>query len=170
MNPVFIELQKVVFIELQEVVNERQLEDDRNIAVGLEKYPSLSFEEIQRLLERTIEKNIKKSHSEHKEYIEWLENGHKYDPEDFICPISGDVFNDPVSFGGHIYDYDYLIKWFETDPTHSSPLTRKTLSKKGEPLEIRIPNYKFRRELALYKKKLSKELHTCVAAAAAAEE
>ena len=48
-------------------------------------------------------------------------------PEDFYCPITGELMNDPVSEpnGGHTYERDAIEKWIDKKGT--SPMTRKIL-------------------------------------------
>ena len=52
--------------------------------------------------------------------------------EDFTCPLSCDIFEDPFMFGGHIYDRVYLEQWLRTDTqcrihnVEHSPLTRRS--------------------------------------------
>lgn len=75
----------------------------------------------------------------------------KFVLEDFTCPISGEIFTDPVSYGGHIYEKDSLNRWFEYNPNRSSPLTRQTCDKNGEPLKMIAPPSLFMAELTKFK-------------------
>jgi hypothetical protein len=154
---------EIVLVELQKVVNEKQTIDERAIEKGIQRRPGITSTEIQTLLERTIEKNVKKSCYDSRKYIEWLEEGSKYDSTDFLCPITQEVLYDPICFGGHIYNFDSLQEWFKHDPTCSSPLTRQTLSKKGKPLkikDIKDVKYGFYRELIKFKKNHRKKSPT----------
>ena len=48
-------------------------------------------------------------------------------PERFFCPISGNIFTDPVmSPGGHTYERGSIERWLENHNT--SPFTRETIS------------------------------------------
>ena len=81
-----------------------------------------------------------------------------YVPNDFMCPISGCVLEDAVTFGGHRHFYEryYIEEWLARDPTKSSPLTRQSCGKDGSPFRIEPANTEFVRQLEIYKKKLSK--------------
>jgi Mg-chelatase subunit ChlD len=50
-------------------------------------------------------------------------------PNEFYCPITGDLMKDPVSEpDGHTYERDAIMKWLSKNMT--SPMTRKPLYKK----------------------------------------
>ena len=47
-------------------------------------------------------------------------------PDDFYCPITGDLMSDPVSEpDGHTYERSAIIKWLSKNNT--SPMTRSGL-------------------------------------------
>ena len=47
-------------------------------------------------------------------------------PNEFYCPITGDLMKDPVSEPeGHTYERDAIMKWLSKNKT--SPMTRKAL-------------------------------------------
>lgn len=73
-------------------------------------------------------------------------------PDDFCCPISGDIFEDPIMYDGHIYERSYLEQWFKT--SRSSPLTRRSHGDDGLILELVHPPTIFINALAKYKMKL----------------
>jgi len=63
----------------------------------------------------------------------------KFTIEDFTCPLSGDIFEDPVSFGGHYFERTWITQWLEYDVKKSSPLTRLSHNDDGTPFEIKDP-------------------------------
>jgi hypothetical protein len=71
--------------------------------------------------------------------------------EDFTCPLSGEIFTDPVSFGGHMYERTWLLQWFEFDRRRSSPLTRQVHDRNGNMLQVIPPPSLFIAELAKFK-------------------
>jgi hypothetical protein len=73
--------------------------------------------------------------------------------EDFCCPISGDIFENPIMFDGHVYEKSSLEQWFKT--SRSSPLTRRTHGDDGKILELINPPTVFMSALNKYKTKLS---------------
>ena len=49
-------------------------------------------------------------------------------PDDFYCPITGDLMNEPVlGKDGHSYEKSEILKWLSTNST--SPMTREPLTK-----------------------------------------
>ena len=49
-------------------------------------------------------------------------------PQDFYCPITGDLMNEPVlGKDGHSYEKSEILKWLSTNST--SPITREPLTK-----------------------------------------
>ena len=59
-------------------------------------------------------------------------------PDDFICPITAEIMNDPVSTSdGFTYERAAITEWLRTKDT--SPKTGATLESK-----ILIPNYSHR--------------------------
>ena len=94
------------------------------------------FEKI--LYKMYIEEQFNKNYNQQKEIID--EENSKYNfPENinknFICPISYDVFYDPVTTcDGQTYERMEILKWF-MEGKETSPLTGKEL----EHLEI-VPN------------------------------
>mmetsp|Transcript_29834 Transcript_29834/g.65212 ORF Transcript_29834/g.65212 Transcript_29834/m.65212 type:complete len:884 (-) Transcript_29834:338-2989(-) len=51
-------------------------------------------------------------------------------PKSFICPITGEVFSDPVmTMDGHTYERAAITRWLQTNDT--SPLTHEPLSLEG---------------------------------------
>jgi len=79
-----------------------------------------------------------------------------YIANDFMCPISCEVLEDPVTFGGHVYERRFIETWLARDSTRSSPLTRQSCDKFGVPFRIETSNIEFIRQLENYKKRLSK--------------
>lgn len=53
-------------------------------------------------------------------------NNKQVDSEDLICPITQEIFHDPVRAGdGHVYERDAITRWILQNGT--SPLTRQPL-------------------------------------------
>lgn len=75
-------------------------------------------------------------------------------PDDFCCPISGDVFEDPIMYDGHVYERTCLEQWFKT--SRSSPLTRRSHGDDGKMLELVNPPTIFITALSKYKTRLIK--------------
>ncbi len=63
-----------------------------------------------------------------------------FDDSDFTCPLSSELFQDPVCFGGHMYERWMLERWLSGDPRRSSPLTRETHDAAGNPLQLEAPS------------------------------
>ena len=94
------------------------------------------FEKI--LYKMYIEEQFNKDYNEQKEIIDKENNKYNF-PENinknFICPISYDIFFDPViTCDGQTYEKIEILKWF-MEGKKTSPLTGKDL----EHLEI-VPN------------------------------
>lgn len=103
-----------------------------NLGINIENL----FEKI--LYKMYIEEQFNKNYNEQKEIID-KENSKYNFPENinknFICPISYDVFFDPViTCDGQTYEKMEILKWF-MEGKETSPLTGKEL----EHLEI-VPN------------------------------
>lgn len=75
---------------------------------------------------------------------------YSFSKSDFTCPISQQICEDPVFYGGHIYDRIYLEQWFETNPEKICPHTRSNRDENG-PLQIVEPSVFFIKELEKYK-------------------
>lgn len=69
----------------------------------------------------------------------------KLNPDDFMCPISGELLVNPVMFDGHIYERSCLEQWFKT--SRSSPLTRRTHNDDGTLLQLTTPPTIFMKHL-----------------------
>lgn len=70
--------------------------------------------------------------------------------DDFCCPISGEIFNNPIMYDGHIYERACIEEWFKT--SRSSPLTRRSHDINGKILELINPPTIFINALEKYKK------------------
>lgn len=71
--------------------------------------------------------------------------------DDFCCPITGDVFEDPVMFDNHIYERNALLQWLTT--SYTSPLTRRKYGDDGKLLQICEPPSLFVTTLKKFKAK-----------------
>jgi hypothetical protein len=64
---------------------------------------------------------------------------------EYICPLTLYYMEDPVlASDGHIYEKDAIMKWYNTDAKHLSPMNRETLNgefKEQKELKIEIDNY-----------------------------
>jgi len=69
----------------------------------------------------------------------------------FMCPIMHTTFDDPVLFGGHMYERIALMQWLSYDERKSSPLTRQTHDEFGVRLAITEPPREFIEALATFK-------------------
>jgi U-box domain len=78
-----------------------------------------------------------------------------FDPDDFIDPITYEMIESPVSFGGHVYDRTAIETWLETDFRRSSPLTRQTHNPDGTPLQILAAPQRFVDALAYFRQQQS---------------
>ncbi len=83
------------------------------------------------------------------DFIDTLENIYMLD--DFTCPLSLEVFSSPVNFGGHKYEKTYITEWLMDHDT--SPLTRQTCDKDGNPFQVMPVDEEFMTLLNKYKKK-----------------
>lgn len=113
------------------------------------------FQHIKEFLEKQyyIEK-FEKIYQEEKSKIN-KENGKYNFPDNisknYLCPISYDVFYDPViTADGHTYEKIEILKWFIND-NKTSPLTNKKL----ENFEI-IPNIVLKNVISDWKKQYLK--------------
>jgi len=58
-------------------------------------------------------------------------------PNDFLCPLSMEIFKDPViALDGHTYEREMIQKWFNQDSSLRSPKTNKLLEQ-----NMLIPNH-----------------------------
>ena len=52
-------------------------------------------------------------------------------PQDFYCPISGELMENPISDpSGHTYEEEHILKWLdikEISPITNAPLTKSEL-------------------------------------------
>ena len=71
--------------------------------------------------------------------------------EDFVCPLSSEVFVEPVCFGGHMYERAWIERWLSSDVRRSSPLTRETHDASGAPLALQAPSPFFLAQLEAYR-------------------
>jgi hypothetical protein len=76
-----------------------------------------------------------------------------FDEADFIDPLGYEIFVDPVSFGGHLYERAQIEQWLAIDVRRSSPLTRQTHNSDGSALQILPPPASFVTALALFRTK-----------------
>lgn len=71
-----------------------------------------------------------------------MENNEK---SEYICPLTLYYMEDPVlASDGHIYEKDAIMKWYNTDAKHLSPMNRQILKeefKEQKELKIEIDNY-----------------------------
>jgi TPR repeat protein len=78
--------------------------------------------------------------------------------DDFLCPISKLIMNDPVIINdGHSYEREYIIKWFKQSDI--SPKTGEKIQDKN----IILPNYTLKSSInqlkeKIYNKKLNKQI------------
>ena len=78
-------------------------------------------------------------------------------PERYLCPITGDLMEDPVlTMGGHCYDRASIARWFaqgkKTDPLTGAELSESTL----------IPNHQLRGDIIKFKETDVSELENQV--------
>jgi U-box domain len=107
--------------------------------------------QIQQELEQQRQQELQQQQQKQKHYLEYCANKTFTDADvsvdlikhqEFICPITCEVFENPVFFGGHFYEADDLEKWFVSSGNRSSPMTRKTYNADGSLLEkILAPSY-----------------------------
>ena len=72
-------------------------------------------------------------------------------PDDFYCPITGELMTDPVSEpDGHTYERSAIIKWLSKNNT--SPMTRSILS-----VCALKPNIALKKSIDSIREKLSEE-------------
>ena len=72
-------------------------------------------------------------------------------PDDFYCPITGELMNDPVSEpAGHTYEKSAITKWLSKNNT--SPMTRNGLN-----INLLKPNISLKKSIDSIKDKLSEE-------------
>jgi len=76
--------------------------------------------------------------------------------EDFCCPITGDIIEDPIMYDGHIYEKSALEQWFKT--SRSSPLTRRMYDDNGISLQLENAPTIFTNALMKYKSKIISKL------------
>jgi hypothetical protein len=76
-----------------------------------------------------------------------------FDESDFVDPLGYEVFVDPVSFGGHLYERSQIEQWLSIDARRSSPLTRQTHDSNGAPLQVLPPPGSFVTALAIFRTK-----------------
>jgi len=74
-----------------------------------------------------------------------------YVPDDFYCPITGELMTDPVSERkGFTYERDAIIRWLATNPT--SPMSREPLMKQDL-----LVNHSMRKSIESIRGKLSED-------------
>jgi hypothetical protein len=121
--------------------------------IKIKLYP-ISYESDILVCEKCFNKSY---HNIDDQYIKLLYPEQKktqFSEKDFICPLSGDIFEDPVSYGNHIYERSWLLQWFEHNQDRPSPLTRQTRDKNGQLLQITAPPQIFLDEWKKFKKSL----------------
>lgn len=107
-------------------------ENSQNLKSTLESFPKTNFKDIQVLVDQVAKEDSQKDASKERQDLKILNKTYKSDiPNEFLCPITEEVFVDPVmTCDGHTYERKAIEAWLnnhDTSPSTNLPLSNKNL-------------------------------------------